>query len=58
MFFCGEYDELTLQCLHWIDATDIFAIESGTGFKLGVMLLGLAVGAWCLRLVASMILNR
>lgn len=58
MYFCGEYDELTLQCLHWVDATEIFAVESGTGLKLGAMLLGLAVAAWCLRAVANMILNR
>ena len=58
MFFCGEYDEVTLQCLNWVDSSDIFAVESGVGLQLGAMLLGLAVAAWCLRAVANMILNR
>lgn len=58
MFFCGEYDEVTLQCLHWIDASSIFTVESGTGLKVGAMLLGLAVSAWCLRAIANLILNK
>lgn len=58
MFFCSEYDEVTLQCLSWVDASAIFTIESGVGLKFGFMLLGLAVGAWCLRAVANLILNK
>lgn len=58
MFFCSEYDEVSLQCLNWVDASSIFAIESGVGLKVGAMLLGLAVAAWCLRSIANLILNK
>lgn len=58
MFFCSEYDEVTLQCLSWVDASSIFSVESGVGLQVGAMLLGLAVAAWCLRAVANLILNK
>lgn len=58
MFFCSEYDDVSLQCLNWIDASSIFSIESGVGLQIGLMLFGVAVGAWCLRAVAMLILNR
>lgn len=58
MFFCSEYDEVSLQCLSWVDASAIFSVESGIGLQVGAMLLGLAVAAWCLRAVANLILNK
>lgn len=58
MYFCSEYDDVSLQCLNWIDASSIFSIESGVGLQIGLMLFGVAVAAWCLRAVAMLILNR
>lgn len=58
MFFCSEYDEVTLQCLSWVDASSVFAVESGVGLQIGAMLFGLAAAAWCLRAVANLILNK
>lgn len=58
MYFCSEYDEVSLQCLSWVDASSIFAIESGVGLQVGSMLLVLAVAAWSLRAIANLILNK
>lgn len=58
MYFCSKYDENTLQCLSWLDASSLFAVESGIGLQLGLMLFGVAISAWCIRAVAMLILNK
>lgn len=57
MFLCSELDANN-NCINWVDISTIFSVESGVGLQLGLMLLGVAVSAWCLRAVAMLILNR
>lgn len=58
MYLCSEIDEVSSQCMNWVDASSVFSVESGVGLELGLMLFGVAAVAWCLRAVAMLILNR
>lgn len=57
MFICSELSD-TNTCLEWVDVSTLLSIESGVGFQFGMMLLGVAIVAWCMREVAMLILNR
>ena len=57
MFLCSELDTNN-NCINWVDISTIFSVEAGVGLQIGLMLLGVAVSAWCLRAVAMLILNR